>query len=217
MNWENVYLICFLVGFLLSLVSLFGQLVHFDGGNHGGHMPHLHVGGDHVAHAAGAHGAHAGGADVESAHPAGTPAVSRFNFMTFSAFLAWFGGTGYLLTRYSSIWIWFGFAIANFTGLIGSAIVFVVLKNLLAREHNMDPADYDMVGVLGSVASSVRENGTGEMTFTQNGVHRAVPIRSDTGRPIDKGTEVVVTRYEKGIAYVRRWEELAGESAATVK
>ena len=81
----------------------------------------------------------------------------------------------------------------------------------------MDPADYDMVGVLGSVA----EHGSGERNgrddFTQNGVHRAVPIRSDTGKPIDKGAEVVVTKYEKGIAYVRRWEELAGESAAAMK
>jgi len=206
-NWENVYLVCFLVGFLLSLVSVSGQLFHIDGGHHG-HMPHLHMG-DHAAHAGGvAHGSGARG---------GGPSISKFNFMTFAAFLAWFGGTGYLLTRYSGIWIWFGFALANLTGLVGSAIVFVVLKNLIARDYNMDPADYDMVGVLGSVASTVRENGTGEMTFTQNGVHRAVPIRSDTGKPIDKGAEVVVTKYEKGIAYVRRWEELAGESAAAMK
>jgi hypothetical protein len=28
-----------------------------------------------------------------------------------------------------------------------------------------------------------------------------------------KGTEVVVTRYEAGIAYVRRWSEMSGEEA----
>jgi hypothetical protein len=28
---------------------------------------------------------------------------------------------------------------------------------------------------------------------------------------VEKGTEVVVTRYEKGIAYVRLWTEMAGE------
>ena len=28
-----------------------------------------------------------------------------------------------------------------------------------------------------------------------------------------KGTEVVVTRYERGIAYVRPWDELANSSA----
>jgi len=28
-----------------------------------------------------------------------------------------------------------------------------------------------------------------------------------------KGTEVVVTRYQNGIAYVRRWSEMSGEDA----
>jgi hypothetical protein len=31
-----------------------------------------------------------------------------------------------------------------------------------------------------------------------------------------KGTEVVVTRYEKGIAYVRLWSEMTGEDAGPV-
>ena len=35
-----------------------------------------------------------------------------------------------------------------------------------------------------------------------------LPARSDEGFAIPKGTEVVVTRYEQGIAYVRPWEEL---------
>ena len=34
------------------------------------------------------------------------------------------------------------------------------------------------------------------------------------GGAIAKGEEVVVTHQEKGIAYVRRWEEMAGEQAA---
>jgi hypothetical protein len=36
--------------------------------------------------------------------------------------------------------------------------------------------------------------------------------RSDDGAAIPKGVEVVVTRYEKGIAYVRRFEDLTGGS-----
>jgi len=30
-----------------------------------------------------------------------------------------------------------------------------------------------------------------------------------------RGTDVIVTRYERGIAYVRRWEELAEKDAAS--
>jgi hypothetical protein len=51
-------------------------------------------------------------------------------------------------------------------------------------------------------------NGTGEMIFVQQGRRSAVPIRSEIGNPIPVGKEVVVTRYENGIAFVREWEEL---------
>jgi hypothetical protein len=78
----------------------------------------------------------------------------------------------------------------------------------LKHDRDLDPADYEMVGVLGRLSSTVRENGTGEMIFSQNGVRRAASARSEDGRPLAKGVEVVVTRYERGIAYVRAWEEL---------
>jgi hypothetical protein len=53
------------------------------------------------------------------------------------------------------------------------------------------------------------------MIFSQAGVRRAAPARSDDGVEIAKGTEVVVTRYERGVAYVRPWEELTNSSAAS--
>jgi hypothetical protein len=53
------------------------------------------------------------------------------------------------------------------------------------------------------------------MVFSQEGVRKAAAIRSEDGRPIEKGVEVVVTRFEKGVAYVRRWDELSGEAAQT--
>jgi len=46
------------------------------------------------------------------------------------------------------------------------------------------------------------------MIFVQQGRRSALPIRSEGGNPIPRGREVVVTRYEQGIAYVREWEEL---------
>jgi membrane-bound ClpP family serine protease len=46
------------------------------------------------------------------------------------------------------------------------------------------------------------------MIFAQEGVRRGVAVRSESGEPIEQGAEVVVTRYEGGIAYVRTWEEM---------
>jgi hypothetical protein len=101
-------------------------------------------------------------------------------------------------------------------GLMGASMVFWFIARVLMRNDiPLDPADYDMIGVLGCITSTVREaGGTGEMTYSQQGRRCAAPVRSEDGRPIGKGTEVIVTRYEKGIAYVRGFDELTREESA---
>ena len=138
--------------------------------------------------------------------------ISFFNFGTAAAFLAWFGGTGYLLERYSNIWAYLGLFVSSMSGLGGAAAVFWFLLKLTAHDQPLDPADYVMVGVLGRVASPILAGGTGELLYSRDGSRRAVPACSEDGTEIQRGTEVIVTRYENGIAYVRRWEELGGES-----
>jgi hypothetical protein len=211
MTWANFYLICFVVGFAFSLISFLsgGMNWHF-------HFPHLHGGHLHFGgHAPVAHApdAVAGGADANGAASAVRgPSVSPFNFVTLTAFLAWFGGTGYLLTRYSSLWFVIGLGIALAAGLLGGSIVFLFLSKVLtSEEEDMDPADYEMVGVLGRMSISIREGGTGELIYSQAGTRRVCGARSESGAPIAKGVEVVVTRYERGIAYVRPWTEMSGE------
>jgi len=142
--------------------------------------------------------------------------ISPFNFVTMTAFLAWFGGTGYLLTRYWSVWFAMGLGIAVLSGLAGAAIVFLFLsKVLISQEENLDPADYEMVGVLGRISVPIRAAGTGEIIYSQAGTRRTCGARAEDDSAIAKGNEVVVTRYEKGIAYVRLWSELAGEEPAS--
>src|SRR6185295_9663356 len=200
MTWADLYLICFIVGFALSLISALGGFIHLPHGHHG----HLHFGDAHVGHAGHGHG-HGGHGHAHST----TAGVSPFNFSTITAFLAWFGGIGYLLTRFSSIWLWLGFLIALGGGVIGASIVFLFLvKVLLVHDKPMNSADYDMIGVLGRLSSPIREGGTGEIAFSQAGSRRSAAARSDDGTAIAKGADVVVTRYDKGIAYVHRWEDL---------
>ena len=69
-----------------------------------------------------------------------------------------------------------------------------------------------MVGVLGKLSMPIRAGGIGELIYTQGGTRRVAGARAESGAPIPKGAEVVVTRYEKGIAYVRAWDEIAGEA-----
>ncbi len=211
MTWADFYLTCFAVGFLLSAISFIA----------GGLRWHLHL--PHFPHA-GVHGA-AGHAPVTHGNAGNGPAthaghqaqVSPFNFVTLTAFLAWFGGTGFLITRFSSIWFALGLLIAMGAGLFGAAIVFLFLSRVLvSHEENMDSADYEMVGVLGRISMSIRENGTGEIIYSQAGTRRTCGARSENGSALEKGAEIVVTRYDKGIAYVRLWEEMSNEEQ-TVK
>ena len=83
---------------------------------------------------------------------------------------------------------------------------------LTSEDENLDPADYEMAGVLGRTSVPIRPGGTGEIIYSQAGTRRTCGARSENGAPIPKGNEVVVTRYEKGIAYVRLWSELSGRS-----
>ena len=210
MNWSDFYLICFAVGFLLSAISFLagGMRWHL----HLPHFPHLdggHAGAGHapVGHAPGGTG------DASTSGHSGHPAtVSPFNFVTLTAFLAWFGGTGFLITRFSGIWFGLGVVIAFAAGLIGAGIVFLFLTRvLISHEENMDAADYEMVGVLGRISMPIRENGTGEIIYSQAGTRRTCGARSENGAALEKGVEIMVSRYDKGIAYVKRWEEVRGE------
>ena len=185
MNWESFYLTTFLVGFLLSLASVFAGAVHSHGGHfHGGHF-HGH--------------GHALGRGAR---------FSRFNFAAITAFLAWFGGTGYLLEHYASVWVYLGLLVAGASGVAGASLVLWFLAKLTAQERPMDPLDYEMVGVLGRVSSPIRPPGTGEILYLRDGAHNAAPARSEDSGEVARDTEVIVTRYAKGIAYVRPWEDI---------
>ncbi len=210
MTWADFYLTCFAVGFLLSAISFIagGLRWHL-------HLPHFPDAGGHapVGHAPVAHGpAAANTSTAAGGHTGHQAPVSPFNFVTLTAFLAWFGGTGFLITRFSSIWFALGLLIALGAGLFGAAVVFLFLTRvLISHEENMDSADYEMVGVLGRISMPIRENGTGEIIYSQAGTRRTCGARSESGSALAKGAEIVVTRYDKGIAYVRLWEEMSSE------
>lgn len=194
MSWAIFYLVCFLIGVTLSVLSFVGGTLH---------LPHVHV---HVPHA---HIPHATG-QLATRQGGQTAEMPFFNFATVTAFLAWFGGSGYLLTRYSAFTVTLIMLIAVVVGLLGAAFLFLFLvKFLMKHDRELDPADFDRVGVLGRVISPIREGGTGEIIFSQAGTRQTCGARSESGDALPKDTEIVVTRYEHGIAYVRKWDEMS--------
>lgn len=223
MNWSDFYLFCFLFGFFFSLVSVVSGHFHLDLHHHGGDG---FAAGGH-GHGHGFQGHHGGHADATALHHgdagdggnasdgARTSHVSPFNMGTIAAFLTWFGGAGYLTTNYYGMPFLAALSISSLSGFAGASIVFWFLSRVLMREREeMNPADYDMVGVLGSVSSTIRQEGIGEILYTRDGARRSVPARTDGSGPIENGTEVVVTRYENGIAFVRPWAEMVNPGSS---
>jgi hypothetical protein len=200
MTWESFYLLCFVVGFLLSVFGFLSGTLHFHFLSHV-HLPRIFSHGPAVP----AHGAAPG-------HGTGDTGVSPYNLATFMAFLAWFGGVGYLLTGRGHWGHLIVLAAATASGFVGAAIVFGFLtKVLLRHERSLSAADFEMVGVLGRITVPIRAGaGTGELLYSQAGTRRSSGARSENGEAIARGAEVVVTRYENGIAFVRLWEDLAG-------
>jgi membrane protein implicated in regulation of membrane protease activity len=205
MSWSNFYLVCFLVGLFWSLASLLLGHLHLSFHAQPAHGDLMHGAGGHAG--LDSHGA----ADAAGHYHHGTgDRFSFINFGTLAAFLSWFGGMGYLLTEYSTLWFFWGLGLALLTGLAGATALFLfVSKVLMAQPEEMSPSDYEMVGVLGRICSPIREGGTGELIFTRDGSRQTCGARSEEGKAIAKGKEVVVTRYENGLAYVRPWDELA--------
>jgi membrane protein implicated in regulation of membrane protease activity len=201
MIWTDFYLFCFIFGFSLCVLSFLAGAVHihlpfkahlpFHGASHGG---------------GGTTSSHGGIAKSASSHSGGH--ISWFNASTVMAFLAWFGGIGYILSAHSHLVgiIALAFAIAG--GLSASWAVFKFMVKLMNTESwHLKDEDYRHEGLVCTVTMPVRENGTGEIMYMQNGVRRSAGARSCTGKPLEKGAEVVIERYENGVAYVNRWEE----------
>jgi len=215
MHWETFYFVCFLIGLFMSAFSLLGGMGHF------GHFGHVHV--PHAPHAVhlphashlphgGAHAAHPAGHAPTGQQGAGQPSNSIPWWNTFSimVFLCWFGAAGYLMTRHGGFVAGVVLVFAMICGVAGGAIVFLFLtKVMMPHEHELTAYETDVVGVVGRVSATIRADGIGEIVYEQLGARYSAPARSEEGVDIQKQEEVFVDRYEKGIAYVRRWEDFS--------
>jgi membrane protein implicated in regulation of membrane protease activity len=197
MNIQYIYLLCFVVGAVWSLAAF------LLGGLHFGHLGFGHTHHGHPWQGGDAQRGH-GAPDGPKHGPA--PFGYLINPSCVAIFLVWFGGIGYLLARHTGLGFWGALCIAAGVGLSGAWILASFLRFLTSRERPLDPADYEIVGVLGRVSVPIRSGGVGELIYVRDGTRRALCARGEDGQEIGRNEEVVVMRYEKGIAYVRTWD-----------
>jgi len=194
MTWSDLYILCFIVGFLFSLSVLFVF---------GGRV-HIHLPSRCICHFTGrtrwsrtSHGGLRGGTHI-----------SWFTRLVDNGLPGLVGGTGYLLTRHSHLLAEFSLMLATVAGLAAGFVVFRFMVKLVgSTDAPMKSEDYRIEGSLGTSACRSGRSGTGEIIFSWRECGRCAGARSDDGKSIEKGAEVVIERYEKGIAYVKRWED----------
>jgi hypothetical protein len=184
------FVVCFLVGLGLSVISFVSGLEHvnvFDQLFHGHHHgPRIKV--------------------MRHAGPAKAKA-SRLNLAAITAFLFLFGGCGLRMERLTPWTPPLIIAGAVVIGAVGGTLINKVINALAQRESTAE--SLTMIGKIAKTTIPIRElDGTGEIVFTHQGTRQVAGARSEHGRAIEKGSEVIVTRYEKGIAYVATWDEL---------
>ena len=177
----NIYLGAFLIGLGLSVLSFVAGL------------DHLHVFGHQIL--------------AHHHHHQGPRRAAAINAAAITAFLAWFGGAGVVLHQLTA-WAEGGIAAAALaTGILGGESVNRFLRALSARERPLEATT--LIGTIGRITSPIRESGTGEIVFVINGTRKVSAARSEEGSAVEKGTEVVIVRMDRGIAYVSTWDELS--------
>jgi membrane protein implicated in regulation of membrane protease activity len=153
------------------------------------------------------HETDAGGADHGADH--GGHFGGLFNISSLLAFITWFGGVGYLARNAFGMIGPLAVVVGLLGGLAGSAAISWFLLNVLRRNsQELDPRDWDQVGVIGRVTSSIGPSGFGEIVYEQQGVRLVSAARAEGERAIPRETEVVILRVEKGVAIVEPFDEL---------
>jgi membrane protein implicated in regulation of membrane protease activity len=236
-----VFVACLFGGFVATvLLAALGAL----GAGHA-HAGHLTTSGTPHSHALGAHGPHGPHGHVLGAHgPHGQPVkgpglhgatgrlpvvphrlavtfgwtLSWLSPLTLAAGALWFGGAGLLAEGLVPA--------ASGTVAVPLAVVAAVLGAALVRaamaafvRASTPPLRGDAVGAVGTLSAPIRVDAPGEVIYTLEGLRCSAAARSVDGTPLPRGTNVVIVRRERGIAWVEPLDPLAAlnQQSATAR
>ena len=139
--------------------------------------------------------------------------LPALNLSSLLAFVAWFGGIGYLARQAAGWPVLVSVLVAIGGGVAGAALIGWFLARVIApNDRALDAADFRLPGTIGRVSSSIRRGGTGEVVYEQGGTRQVAAARATNGRAIPRGTEVVVVRSEAGVALVEPADVFFGEA-----
>ncbi len=207
-----VYLAC-LIGGLVATV-LFAALGALGGAGHG--AGHLHAGPGHLAHGGHAHGTHQGPSGPDSAALSGWFsatlgfAASWLSPLTLAAAALWFGGAGLVAEGVLAGPMALALIVAVAAAVLGAALVRSLMGALVRA--STPPLRQGAAGAVGTINAPIRLDAAGEVLYTLEGLRRSAPARTLDGRPLPRGTQVVIVRREQGMAWVTPLDPLTALS-----
>ena len=177
-----VYVICFGVGLLFTLVSA------FMAGVFGGHEVHTEMGGHD---AAGAHGHAEAGFDSQD-----MPGFSPISPTTIASFVTAFGGIGMILSKFEATQSAFVSAPLSALGGLGiAALVFWLFRAVFLRTQSSSESKVaQVIGITATVITPIAATRVGEIAYIHGGSRYTAPARSENGAAFGNGQTVKITR-----------------------
>lgn len=181
---QNIYLLCFLVGLLFTLLSL------FFGHHHVGHGADSHIG--------------TGGHAEAGYENSGMPGVSPFSPIIICCFLTAFGGFGIIFSDIhatSNVWVSLGLALFAAV-LIASAVIWGLGLMFHKTQCSSEVRINTLVGATATVITPIPASGVGEIAYIQAGSRYTAPAREEKGRPVSNGQTVKIMRVSESQFFV---------------
>lgn len=182
---STIYLICFGVGLVFSIVTT--TMGHIFGGGHG---EHLDGSGGHAE----------AGADASD-----LPGISALSPMILSCFTTAFGGLGMLLSRIEATRNPLLSAplalLASF--MISGALLFLLRKMIQKTQGSSESKVASLPGSIATIITPIPVNGVGEIAYVQGGTRYTAPAREEQGASVPNGQTVTITRVVGAQFYVK--------------
>ncbi|GGG08786.1 hypothetical protein GCM10010912_61690 [Paenibacillus albidus] len=122
-------------------------------------------------------------------------------------FVTVWGGTGYVLTRFSGMNMLAVVLICTVVALLLGCLMYAGLARVMTRyDSSMNEMDYEQAGQLGYISISAVDGAVGEMKYVLHGTMRSIGVRAETGQQLDKGDRVIILKVDKGMAAVTLFE-----------
>jgi len=130
--------------------------------------------------------------------------------LLYMLFATVFGGMGWILMlEFQYISNIIVLLISIITALVVSMVIYrFIMKPLKNAENTSSPSSEDLIGLRAVVASTIVEDGFGEIRYVFNGNSFSAPAKSTDGSMIKAGREVSICWIENHIFYVAALDEI---------